>query len=73
MAYAVTQGILNFKPHIMCTYIARYNKSWNFACVSEPDGGPFFFHEAKLRSKAVTKCFISPSNHRLKSENFHYA
>lgn len=51
----------------MCRDIVRYNKSWNLGHLSEPDGGSFFFsHEAKLRSKAVTKCFISLSNHRLK-------
>lgn len=51
----------------MCTDIVRYNKSWNLGHLSEPDGGSFFFsHELKLRSKAVTKCFIGLSNHRLK-------
>lgn len=55
----------------MCTDIVRSNKSWNFACLSKPDGGSFFFSsEAKLRSKAVTKCFISPSNHKFRVEIF---
>ena len=67
MRYVITLGIFNSKPHIN-VYRHSYNKSWNLGHLSEWDGGSLFFsHEAKLRSKAVTTYFISPSNHKLKS------